>query len=186
VITVPYIPEAPGLSSSRTNNSYCRRRLACYPGSRDRPDVKVIHSLGFSRIVKNAPDTTEVLCSTSLTLTCLILVVTLKMTSSHLVSTSILIRGKNKSKTKERNKGLHNQRISIKHLKIISKMVMLIFKVDAKQLTRVIGILNKIRQDNGIIYMYKYMKNSRLHITRYISGKPLKSITGSGVSVTNY
>jgi hypothetical protein len=30
-----------------------------------RPDVKIIHSLGFSRAVKNAPDTTEVLCSTS-------------------------------------------------------------------------------------------------------------------------
>src|ERR1700733_3941973 len=30
-----------------------------------RPDVKIIHSLGFSRIVKNAPDTTELLCSTN-------------------------------------------------------------------------------------------------------------------------
>jgi hypothetical protein len=32
--------------------------------------------------------------------------------------------------------------------------------------------------------MYKYMKTSRLHITRYICGKPIRSIQGSGVSVT--
>jgi hypothetical protein len=44
--------------------------------------------------------------------------------------------------------------------------------------------MNSIRKANGIQYAVSYMKQAKLHITRYISGKPLK-VNNKGVSLTS-
>jgi len=68
---------------------------------------------------------------------------------------------------------------------IIIKLIVLIFKHEPVYVIKTLKILFDIRRHNGIKYMYKYIKAARLHITRYICGKPLKSITNSGVSTKN-
>jgi hypothetical protein len=69
-------------------------------------------------------------------------------------------------------------------IKFITNLVCNIFILDKKSIAKVFKILLKIKKDNGLLYMYKYMKQARLHVTRYIAGKPLKH-NDVLVSVTN-
>jgi hypothetical protein len=70
-------------------------------------------------------------------------------------------------------------------IKITTTLIGLIFGIDARFVTKTYQVLHRIRKANGIAYMYQYVKFCRLHITRYISGRPLMSITGSGVATVN-
>jgi hypothetical protein len=65
---------------------------------------------------------------------------------------------------------------------IITKLLSRLFF--PKYTTRFIQELNDLINRNGIPFMIKYMKQSKLHITRYISGKPLL-VNTSLVSLTD-
>lgn len=58
-----------------------------------------------------------------------------------------------------------------------------LFNIDPNLTRRFIYFTQAMREKSGIQYMIKYIKVSRLHITRYICGKPLLSNT-AGVSLT--
>jgi len=58
---------------------------------------------------------------------------------------------------------------------ITSRLLSKLFKIKPKVVFRFFALINKIRKDSGIQYCIKYMKTSKLHITRYIAGKPLLS-----------
>jgi len=47
-----------------------------------------------------------------------------------------------------------------------------------------LNIIGKMLKDNGFLFTVKYIKQARLHITRYISGKPLM-VNDKGVSLIN-
>jgi len=71
---------------------------------------------------------------------------------------------------------------NIKDLLVI-RLLHLLFNLKIKYVVRFINDFNNIRNKSGITYAIKYMKTARLHVTRYICNKPLKS-NDCGVSLT--
>jgi hypothetical protein len=71
---------------------------------------------------------------------------------------------------------------NIKDLLVI-RLLHLLFNLKIKYVVRFINDFNNIRNKSGIKYAIKYMKTARLHVTRYICNKPLKS-NDCGVSLT--
>jgi hypothetical protein len=67
---------------------------------------------------------------------------------------------------------------------ITSRLLLKLFKIKPKVVFRYFHLIQKIRDKSGLQYCIKYMKTSRLHITRYISGKPLLS-NADGVGLEN-
>lgn len=62
------------------------------------------------------------------------------------------------------------------HIKLIIRLVKGIFGINhAKVIKLFVTEVYKLWDKNGFEYMIKYMKTVRLHITRYMCGKPLKS-----------
>lgn len=63
------------------------------------------------------------------------------------------------------------------------RLLSLIFKEDcSREVRHYIGIISKMRKNNGLAYTIKYMKTVKLSITRYICGKPLY-INDANVSI---
>jgi hypothetical protein len=61
-------------------------------------------------------------------------------------------------------------------IKILTRLILLIFNLDThKAVRQYLLLFESIRKKSGIKYAIKYMKTCKLHITRYISGTPLKS-----------
>jgi hypothetical protein len=58
---------------------------------------------------------------------------------------------------------------------IIIRLFNLLFSIKVSFVVRFIKDFNDLRSKSGIKYAINYMKTSRLHITRYICGKPLKT-----------
>lgn len=67
-------------------------------------------------------------------------------------------------------------------IKLIIRLVSSIFDCNIKLFLKTFYIMNDLRKSHGLPFMYKYMKASRLHITRYICGKPL-NVNDARVSV---
>jgi hypothetical protein len=68
-------------------------------------------------------------------------------------------------------------------IKILTRLIKLIFNSDShKAIKQYILLFEGIRSKSGIKYAIKYIKVCKLHITRYISGVPLKS-NSAGVSL---
>jgi hypothetical protein len=67
---------------------------------------------------------------------------------------------------------------------ITSRLLSKLFGLKPKVVFRYFNLIHKIRKDSGIKYCIKYMKTSKLHITRYISGSPLLT-NSDGVSLIN-
>jgi len=61
-------------------------------------------------------------------------------------------------------------------IKILKRLILLIFNKNVhKAVKQYILLFEGIRKQSGIKYAMRYFKISKLHITRYISGNPLKS-----------
>lgn len=58
---------------------------------------------------------------------------------------------------------------------IFIRLVSTLFKIKTIDIVRFVKDFNSLRNKSGIAYAIKYMKTSRLHITRYICNRPLKS-----------
>jgi hypothetical protein len=68
-------------------------------------------------------------------------------------------------------------------IKILTRLIKLIFNLDShKAVKQYILLFETIRSKSGIKYAIRYFKISKLHITRYISGNPLKQ-NEEGVSL---
>jgi hypothetical protein len=66
---------------------------------------------------------------------------------------------------------------------ILERLLSKLFKLDCSQLVNTfLNFVDGMRDKNGLAYTIKYMKCVKLHITRYICGKPLKS-NSSNVSL---
>jgi len=66
---------------------------------------------------------------------------------------------------------------------ILERLLSNLFRLDSSQIVnQYIEIINQMRNNNGLPYTIKYMKCVRLHITRFICGRPLK-FNSSGVSL---
>jgi hypothetical protein len=66
---------------------------------------------------------------------------------------------------------------------ILERLLSKLFKLDCSQLVNTfLNFVDGMRNKNGLAYTIKYMKCVKLHITRYICGKPLKS-NSSNVSL---
>jgi hypothetical protein len=66
---------------------------------------------------------------------------------------------------------------------IIIRLFNLLFSIKVSFVVRFIKDFNELRSKSGIKYAINYMKVARLHVTRYICGKPLKT-NSSLVSLT--
>jgi hypothetical protein len=62
-----------------------------------------------------------------------------------------------------------------KRILIVIRLFNLLFNIKISFVVRFIKDFNDLRTKSGIKYAVNYMKVARLHITRYICGKPLKS-----------
>jgi hypothetical protein len=62
-----------------------------------------------------------------------------------------------------------------KRILIVIRLFNLLFNIKISFVVRFIKDFNDLRNKSGIKYAINYMKVARLHITRYICGKPLKS-----------
>ncbi|CAB42652.1 RNA-dependent RNA polymerase, putative [Ophiostoma mitovirus 4] len=59
---------------------------------------------------------------------------------------------------------------------IIKRLILHIFKINLSvEIDKFLGFINHLRKSNGLLYTIKYMKAAKLHITRYMCGKPLYS-----------
>jgi len=58
---------------------------------------------------------------------------------------------------------------------IFIRLVSTLFKIKTIDIVRFVKEFNSLRNKSGITFAIKYMKTSRLHITRYICNRPLKS-----------
>jgi len=68
-----------------------------------------------------------------------------------------------------------NKQISLQII-IIIRLLQLIYNEDLFVITiKYISFIAALRKKSGLPYTIKYLKASKLHITRYICGKPLKS-----------
>jgi hypothetical protein len=70
-----------------------------------------------------------------------------------------------------------------KRILIVIRLFNLLFNIKISFVIRFIKDFNELRSKSGIKYAVNYMKVARLHITRYICGKPLKT-NSSLVSLT--
>jgi hypothetical protein len=70
-----------------------------------------------------------------------------------------------------------------KRILIVIRLFNLLFNIKISFVVRFIKDFNELRSKSGIKYAVNYMKVARLHITRYICGKPLKT-NSSLVSLT--
>jgi hypothetical protein len=62
-----------------------------------------------------------------------------------------------------------------KRILIVIRLFNLLFNIKISFIVRFIKDFNDLRAKSGIKYAINYMKVARLHVTRYICGKPLKS-----------
>nr|WKR37716.1 putative RNA-dependent RNA polymerase [Leptosphaeria biglobosa mitovirus 9] len=58
---------------------------------------------------------------------------------------------------------------------LIIRVINLLFGIRVVHIVRFINDIDSLRKKSGIKYMIRYMKTARLHVTRYICNKPLKS-----------
>jgi hypothetical protein len=59
-------------------------------------------------------------------------------------------------------------------MQLINKLTLLLFGIDSsKALRQYISLIIKLTNNNSPIFMMKYMKRAKLHITKYIAGEPL-------------
>jgi hypothetical protein len=83
---------------------------------------------------------------------------------------------------------MHLNNFNMKNIKttklIINRLLKLVFNESHEKIvSKYITFFDKLRKKSGLPFSIKYYKAVKLHITRYICGKPLLS-NESGVSIT--
>jgi len=79
---------------------------------------------------------------------------------------------------------MKNKAISQIKIKITIRLLSLLFGIKPKITWQFINYVSNLRQASGLPFCIRYMKSVRLHITRYICGKPLL-VNKDLVSLTN-
>jgi hypothetical protein len=65
---------------------------------------------------------------------------------------------------------------------LTKRLVRIIFNLPGKPVDLYFDLVRNLLANNGIVFTIAYLKQSRLHITRYLAGKPLL-VNRKGVSL---